>query len=245
MQNAIEIDRLNVHLGKADILHDVSIAIPAGRIVALLGPSGTGKTTLVKAVMGMNPISSGSIAVFEKPVPSFAAISEIGYMAQTDALYEDICALDNLLFFGSLYGVRGKAARERAIELLEFTDLANDRNKLIKHFSSGMKRRLSLAIALMNSPRLLLLDEPTVGIDPVLRRKFRDKFLQLKEDGCTIFMTTHVMDEALSCDEVLLMRGGEIIASGTADALIRGADAHDLEEAFLHYISASQKEAKS
>jgi ABC-2 type transport system ATP-binding protein len=196
MHNAIDINQLNVRLGKADILHGISVAIPEGRIAGLLGPSGTGKTTLVKAVMGMIPFSSGHISVFEKPVPSFQAICEIGYMAQTDALYEDICALDNLLFFASLYGVRGKVARARADELLEFTDLAADRSKLVKHFSSGMKRRLSLAIALMNSPRLLLLDEPTVGIDPVLRRKFRDKFIELKKQGCTILLTTHVMDEA-------------------------------------------------
>jgi len=245
MQTAIDISQLSVRLGKTEILHEVSVTIPKGRIVALLGPSGTGKTTLVKAVMGMIPFTSGSITVFEKPVPSFAAIEEIGYMAQTDALYEDICALDNLLFFGSLCGARGKEARERADELLEFTDLAADRRKLVKNFSSGMKRRLSLAIALMSNPRLLLLDEPTVGIDPVLRSKFRDKFIQLKEQGCTIFMTTHVMDEALTCDEVLLMRGGQIIASGTAEALIRGAHAKDLEEAFLHYIGTTQEEAKA
>ena len=108
-----------------------------------------------------------------------------------------------------------------------------------------MKRRLSLAIALMNSPRLLLLDEPTVGIDPLLRRKFRDKFIELKQQGCTIFLTTHVMDKAMNCDEVLLMRGGQIIASGAADALVRGAGAQDPEEAFLHYIGTSQEEAQS
>ncbi len=153
--------------------------------------------------------------------------------------------MDNLLFFGSLYGVTGVTARERALELLDFTELSADRGKLVKKFSSGMKRRLSLAIALMNAPKLLILDEPTVGIDPVLRSKFRSQFLRLKEQGCTIFMTTHVMDEAMACDEVLLMRGGSIIAHGTPQELIQGAQAVDLEDAFLHYIGSSQKEARS
>lgn len=245
MQNAIEVRNISVQFSKAEILRDVSIEIREGRIIALLGPSGTGKTTLVKAVMGMNPLAAGSITVFGKPVPSFAAVSEIGYMAQTDALYEDISALDNLLFFGSLYGVRGKIARERSMQLLDFTELEADQDKLVKKFSSGMKRRLSLAIALMNAPNLLILDEPTVGIDPVLRSKFRSQFLRLKEQGCTIFMTTHVMDEAMTCDEVLLMRGGSIIAHGAPHALIQGAEAVDLEEAFLHYIRSSEKEVRS
>jgi ABC-2 type transport system ATP-binding protein len=244
MLKAIEVSRLRVQFGKVDIIRDLSITIPEGRIVALLGPSGTGKTTLVKAIMGMNPISSGSIRVFDTAVPSFAAVSQIGYMAQTDALYADISALDNLLFFGNLSGIRGKAARERASELLEFTELSADRDKQVRKFSSGMKRRLSLAIALMNNPRLLILDEPTVGIDPMLRRRFRDQFIRLKEQGCTIFMTTHVMDEALSCDEVILMRGGNIIAHGSPDGLIRNANAADLEAAFLHYISVAEKEAQ-
>ncbi len=244
MQNAIEIHNVTVCFGKSKILNDVSVDVPEGRIIALLGPSGTGKTTLVKAVMGMNPVASGSITVFGLTVPSFAAVSEIGYMAQTDALYEDISALDNLLFFGSLYGVTGKSARERALRLLDFTELAEDRAKLVKKFSSGMKRRLSLAIALMNAPDLLILDEPTVGIDPLLRSKFRSQFLRLKDQGCTILMTTHVMDEAAACDEVLLMRGGSIIAQGAPQALIHDAGAHDLEEAFLCCIRSSQKEVQ-
>jgi len=245
MRQAIEVRHLLIRLGKAEIIGDLSLDIPQGSIVALLGPSGTGKTTLVKAVMGMNPIRSGSIRVFDKPVPSFAAVSEIGYMAQTDALYEDISALDNLLFFGNLSGVKGKAARERAVELLDFTDLLADRDKQVRKFSSGMKRRLSLAIALINDPKLLILDEPTVGIDPLLRRKFRDQFIRLKQKGCTIFMTTHVMDEAMSCDEVLLMRAGGIIANGSPDTLMRDSKSDNLEAAFLYYISLSERKALS
>lgn len=245
MKNAIEIKNLNVKLGKAEILSDVSIDIKEGCIVALLGPSGAGKTTLVKAVMGMNPISSGSITVFGNNVPSFQAMSGVGYMAQNDALYEDITALDNLMFFGSLYGATGKDAHVRACDLLDFTELTDDKNKLVKKFSSGMKRRLSLAIALMNDPKLLILDEPTVGIDPLLRKKFRDQFQHLKEQGRTIFMTTHVMDEALSCDNVLLMRAGRIIAYGSAKEIIETSGTDNLEDAFLYFIHRSVNEEVS
>lgn len=245
MQNSVEIHSIRVLFGKTEILSDLSLDIPEGRIIALLGPSGSGKTTLVKAIMGMNPLAAGSITVFGKPVPSFAAISDIGYMAQNDALYEDISALDNLLFFGSLYGITGKAAQERALHLLDFTELASDNGKPVKKFSGGMKRRLSLAIALMNDPKLLVLDEPTVGIDPMLRSKFRNQFMHLKEDGRTIFLTTHVMDEAMTCDEVLLMRGGSIIAHGNPHELIHNANAVNLDEAFLYYIRSSEREARS
>jgi ABC-2 type transport system ATP-binding protein len=243
MQNAIEINDISVRLGKASILNNISLNIPEGQIIALLGPSGAGKTTLVKAIMGMNPIYKGSIYVYGKKVPSFEAVSEIGYMAQTDALYEDITAIDNLVFFGNLYGVKGNKAKARAGELLDFTELSADKRKLVKKFSSGMKRRLSLAISLMNSPKVLMLDEPTVGIDPLLRKKFREQFFKLRDSGSTIFMTTHVMDEALNCDKVLLMRSGSIIAYGTSDELIERSKTKNLEEAFLHYIRISNKEA--
>lgn len=243
MKNAVETNGLCVSFGKSKILNNVCIEIEEGMLVALLGPSGSGKTTLVKAIMGMNPISSGSITVFGKPVPSFQAVSDIGYMAQSDALYEDITAIDNLIFFGSLYGVKGKNAEKRASGLLDFTGLSEDRNKLIKKFSSGMKRRLSLAIALMNDPPLLILDEPTVGIDPLLRKRFREQFQRLKEQGCTIFMTTHVMDEAVNCDKVLLMRAGSIIAYGSAKELIEVSGTDNLENAFLYYIDLAEKEA--
>lgn len=243
MSEAIEIENIDVRLGKAPILRGVSARIHEGRIVALLGPSGAGKTTLVKALMGMNPVCNGEIRVFGKKVPSFEALSMVGYMAQNDALYEDLSAHDNLVFFGSLCGVKKKAAKSRAEELLEFTGLGADKSKPVKKYSSGMKRRLSLAISLMNDPKLLILDEPTVGIDPLLRIRFREQFLRLRNQGRTIFLTTHVMDEAQNCDAVLLMREGRIIAYGSPSELMAGAGTDSLEDAFLYHIGLSEKEA--
>ncbi|MDR3644224.1 MAG: ABC transporter ATP-binding protein [Clostridia bacterium] len=232
---AIHIEHLRVQLGKAVILPDVSIEIPEGEIIGLLGPSGAGKTTLVKAIMGMNESSGGSITVFGRRIPSIAAISGIGYMAQSDALYEDLSAMDNILFFGSLFKVRGAQATERASRLLNFVGLGSDAGKAVRDFSSGMKRRLSLAIALMHSPKLLILDEPTVGIDPLLRKRFWDKFAELKGEGCTILVTTHVMDEARHCDKILLMRDGALIANGTPAEILAATGTQNMEDAFLFY----------
>lgn len=243
---AVKIENLRVQFDGYAVLPQLSVSIPEGRIVGLLGPSGSGKTTLVKAVIGINPFQEGTITVFGKPVPSLDAMSEIGYMAQSDALYDDLSAWDNLLFFGSVYGIRGKALKDRVSELLDFVSLGDDRKKAVRYFSGGMKRRLSLAIALINRPRLLILDEPTVGIDPVLRRKFWEKFETLKSEGCTILATTHVMDEASRCDRIILLRTGKIIANGTLGELFAQTRTDNIEDAFLRFsgVGADDKEAE-
>lgn len=240
---AIEIKNLSVKFGRNVVIPDLSVTIPKGEIIGLLGPSGSGKTTLVKAVMGMIRAAGGEIGIFGKPVPSLDIVSDIGYMAQSDALYDDLTAADNLLFFASLYRLTGEAAKKKAGELLEFVELKKDRKKKVRDFSGGMRRRLSLAIALMHDPKLLLLDEPTVGIDPLLRKKFWDEFAFLKSRGCTILVTTHVMDEAYHCDRILLLREGRILANGSAREIIASTGTADIEEAFLKLSVPSKEES--
>jgi ABC-2 type transport system ATP-binding protein len=149
--------------------------------------------------------------------------------------------MDNLLFFGRLSCSGKETVRARAKELIDFVDLGDCRQKAVRYFSGGMKRRLSLAIALINHPRLVILDEPTVGIDPVLRNKFWDEFQRLKAQGCTILATTHVMDEAARCDRIIFLREGRILANGTMDELLTSADATTIEEAFLTFSGVDRR----
>jgi ABC-2 type transport system ATP-binding protein len=216
---AVDIKALNQQFGKRMILQDINFSVKQGEILGLLGPSGSGKTTLIKAIVGMGIPRSGSVLVLNQTMPSLKVVQEIGYMAQADALYEDLNAIDNLLFFGAIYGWTGSKAKRRASEILELVDLAEHSKQPIHSFSGGMKRRLSLAIALFHDPKLLILDEPTVGIDPVLRQQFWKEFDRLKSKGRTIIITTHVMDEAERCDRLGLLRDGRMIAYGTPDCI--------------------------
>lgn len=177
--------------------------------------------------------------LFQKQMPSLQLIERIGYMAQADGLYEDLSAMENLQFFASLYGLKRKKRGQRIKEVMQIVDLTDHTNKLVSNYSGGMKRRLSLAIALLHEPELLLLDEPTVGIDPVLRKTIWDAFYELNRKGTTIIVTTHVMDEAGKCDRLGLLRDGKLIAVGTPAKLKAETDSETIEEAFLAYGGAS------
>jgi len=238
----VYVDNVDVKYDKSTILNKINLRINKGEIIGLLGPSGAGKTTLVKAIIGMKSVENGEIRVFNEVMPKLDITINMGYMAQSDALYEDLSGIDNVIFFGSIFGMKGKALKERAKEVLSLVDLEKDSNKLVKNYSGGMKRRLSLAIALVHSPKLLILDEPTVGIDPVLRQKFWDEFNRIKANGGTIILTTHVMDEAYKCDKLALIRGGKIIAEGSVNEIIESSRSKDIEEAFLFYSSEEVNE---
>lgn len=242
-ENVIKVENFKQQFGKFVVLENINLEVKRGEIIGLLGPSGSGKTTLVKAIVGMNEPTEGSVTVLQTKMPSLAAVSRIGYMAQSDALYEDLNAYDNILFFASLYGMKGKAAKKRADEVLELVLLKKDGKKLIKNFSGGMKRRLSLAIALVHNPEILILDEPTVGIDPVLRVEFWKEFERVRQTGVTIIITTHVMDEAEHCDRLALIRNGGIIAIGTPAELKKNSGESTVEGAFLYY--GKNEEVKS
>ncbi|WP_349410757.1 ABC transporter ATP-binding protein [Pseudalkalibacillus sp. SCS-8] len=221
--------------GKTTVIHKTTLEIRKGEIFGMLGPSGAGKTTLVKMIAGIEKQSSGELKLFDMKMPSAQPIRHIGYMAQTDGLYHDITGEENLSFFASMYHLKGKEKKERLVHVLDLVDLTAHRKKLVRHYSGGMKRRLSLAVALLHEPDLIVLDEPTVGIDPVLRQSIWNELYKLKKKGMTILVTTHVMDEAEKCDRLAMMREGKIIAVGTPEELKQNTDTSSIEEAFLHF----------
>ena len=231
----IRTDNLNKFYGTQQVLKDVSFEVPRSAVYGLLGPSGCGKTTTVKIIAGILDASSGEAYVLDGKMPSLPLMSRIGYMAQSDALYTDLSARENMEFFGALYGITGKAFEERFDEVMALVNLSDDKNKVVGAYSGGMKRRLSLAMAILHKPMVLILDEPTVGIDPLLRKSIWDEFFRMTARGVTILVTTHVMDEAEKCTHLSMMRDGHLIAVGSPSEIQKKAGAGSLEEAFLYF----------
>lgn len=234
-ESIISIQNVSKAFGKQEVLKDISLDINKGEIFGLLGPSGAGKTTLVKMLIGLEIPNRGENFLFHEKMPSLKLIERVGYMAQSDALYGELTAKENLEFFGSLFGLKGKVLQGRIHEVMEVVELTEHLNKAVHNYSGGMKRRLSLAIALLHEPELLILDEPTVGIDPVLRKSIWDAFYELNAKGTTIIVTTHVMGEAEKCHRLALLRDGGLIAVGTPDQLKENTNSSSIEEAFLVY----------
>ncbi|MNW31427.1 putative ABC transporter ATP-binding protein YbhF [compost metagenome] len=227
------------HIGKAfsnkTVLTDISLTVHKAETFGLLGPSGSGKTTLVKLLTGIDEVSSGEITVLGNVMPKLSVFQQIGYMAQSDALYTELSAQENLELFAALYGLKGARRSARILEVMELVSLHNDLNKRVDQYSGGMKRRLSLAIALLHDPPLLILDEPTVGIDPLLRQSIWNELKALNAKGTTILLTTHVMDEASKCDRLGMIRDGRLLAVNTPQSLIEEAGQSSIEEAFIYY----------
>jgi ABC-2 type transport system ATP-binding protein len=236
---SISLDRVSKRFGKTEVLHDISLEMRPSEIFGLLGPSGSGKTTLVKLIAGIDAATHGEIRVKGVKMPSLDMFHRIGYMAQSDALYLELTARENLEFFALLYGLRGRQRKQRMEEVMALVNLSEHVNKPVALYSGGMKRRLSLAIALLHRPDILILDEPTVGIDPVLRKSIWAELRELAAQGTTVLVTTHVMDEAEKCDRLCMIREGRNIAVGTPQALKEQIGVHDIEEAFLFYGGAN------
>jgi ABC-2 type transport system ATP-binding protein len=231
--NSIEAVNISKSFGSEHVLRGINLSLESGRINGVLGPSGAGKTTLVKCLIGILGLSGGTVTINGVEIPNLKLMDSIGYMAQQDALYEDLTGLQNLIFFGQLKGMSKKDALSSAHLLMELVGLDKDKSKKVVHYSGGMKRRLSLTAALIGDPRIIVLDEPTVGIDPVLRELFWQEFDRLKALGRTIIVTTHVMDEADKCDRLLLIRDGKIIQDGAPAALKSLTPEGTLESIFI------------
>lgn len=243
--SCITLDNICKSFGNKAILKNVSFSVPYGAVYGLLGPSGCGKTTTVKIVAGISEATLGKAYVLNDVMPSLPLMNKVGYMAQSDALYTDLTAKENMEFFGALYGLTGASFLHRLEEVLALVNLSDDIDKPVGAFSGGMKRRLSLAMAILHNPPVLILDEPTVGIDPLLRKTIWEELYRMTERGVTILVTTHVMDEAEKCTHLSMMRAGRIIASGSPSEIQGGINASSLEEAFLYYGKEEGEEDES
>ena len=237
----IQLNNVHKSYGRTEVIHGIDADVPSGQITGLLGPSGHGKTTLVNLIVGALVTTSGEITVLGEVAPPRKVKPQIGYMPQSDALYEDLTATENLRFFGALYGLGRKELDERIPQVLTTVSLEAERGrKTVSSFSGGMKRRLSLAVALLHSPRLLVLDEPTVGLDPAHRVRLWNAFRELIDAGSTLLITTHVMDEAANCDDLMMIHDGRIIARGSPSELVAQTGTTDLEAAFLSFEAQAE-----
>jgi ABC-2 type transport system ATP-binding protein len=238
----IETKNLTKKFGAFTALSDLNLKIESGAIHGLLGPNGAGKTTAIKILCGLLKPTSGEAYIFGKKVPDRSILPRIGYMPQETALYLDLSVYHNLALYGELYGMPRSRIAEREKELLHFIALERWRNEPVSSLSGGMKHRVSLACSMIHEPKLLFLDEPTVGVDPELRASFWEYFNELKQKGITIVLTTHYMDEAQHCDKIGLLRLGKLIAEGTPGEITRQTNTTSLEEAFL---ALSRQEAEA
>ncbi|MGO4497078.1 ABC transporter ATP-binding protein [Paenibacillus sp. 2RAB27] len=235
---SIQVQGVSKQFGEKTVLKDITLAVPRAQIFGLLGPSGSGKTTLVRMIAGIDAPTSGQVTVLGQKMPQLAMLSQIGYMAQSDALYTELTAQENLAFFAALYGLKGAKCKQRIQAVMELVDLSDHLKKQVSNYSGGMKRRLSLAISLLHEPSILILDEPTVGIDPVLRKSIWQELMNLSLNGTTILLTTHVMDEADKCHQLGMIRDGSLTAIGTPEELKHATSSSTIEEAFLIYGGA-------
>ncbi|GGD70488.1 ABC transporter ATP-binding protein [Paenibacillus nasutitermitis] len=230
---AAELQRITRRFGHRTVLDEISLTVASGELFGLLGPSGSGKTTLVKLITGIDKADAGSVRMLGELMPKLAMLQRFGYMAQADALYSELTAKENLVFFASLYGLSGARRNDRIHQSMEIVNLLDHLNKPVAAYSGGMKRRLSLAISLLHEPGLLVLDEPTVGIDPVLRQSIWKELTAMRERGTTIILTTHVMDEAEKCDRLALIQDGKLTAVDTPEAIKAKTGSDNLEDAFI------------
>jgi ABC-2 type transport system ATP-binding protein len=234
-ESAITVRRLHVERGGKTVLPDLSVEVSPARVTGLLGPSGSGKTTFMRAIVGVQIVAGGEIEVLGRPAGLPELRRRVAYVTQAPSVYADLTVRENLVYFAAVLDV----PRGRVDDAIETVDLGEQAGQVVRTLSSGQRSRVSLATALLGRPEVLVLDEPTVGLDPVLRRDLWDTFHRLAEDGATLLVSSHVMDEAGRCDELLLMRDGRIVATGSPDELRERTGEQDLEAAFLAVAESS------
>jgi ABC-2 type transport system ATP-binding protein len=232
MKNAVEVRSLEVTRDGNEVLRRLDFEVAPRQVTGLLGPSGCGKTTLMRSLVGVQRLTSGSVEVLGSPAGSAALRDKIGYVTQQASVYDDLTVTENLRFFARILGV----GNERVAECIGLVALGDHRDRVVGRLSGGQRSRVSLAVALLGEPRLLVLDEPTVGLDPVLRVELWQTFHALADAGAAVLVSSHVMDEASRCDRLLLMREGRLIADDTPAGLLGSTGAADIESAFLTLV---------
>jgi ABC-2 type transport system ATP-binding protein len=235
MRSSVEVRGLAVVRGGQEVLHALGFVLASGQLTGLLGPSGCGKTTLMRALVGVQRGVRGTVTVLGEPAGSPGLRRRVGYVTQAPAVYTDLSVAENLRYFAAVVG----APRSRVPEVLEQVSLADRAGQLVQTLSGGQRARVSLATALLSSPELLVLDEPTVGLDPVLRRDLWALFRSLADAGAAILVSSHVMDEAVRCDRLLLMRDGRFVSDDTPTRLLERTGTGDVEHAFLTIVEAA------
>lgn len=233
---AVEVTGLRVRRGNRLVLRDVSCTIPRGSVTGLLGPSGCGKTTLLRSVVGVQIVESGEVTVLGAPAGSPGLRNRIGYATQSPSVYADLTVGQNLRYFAAVL----RAPRSDVRRVIDEVGLGGHEEQLVSSLSGGELSRTSLAVALLGKPELLVLDEPTVGLDPLLRDELWTLFRVLADRGVALLVSSHVMDEAARCERLLLMRDGAFLADDTPSALLSATDTSDLEQAFLSLVRAKE-----
>ncbi len=235
-EDVIVVEHLHVVRGGRDVLPDLSMRVPRGQVVGLLGPSGGGKSTLMRAVVGVQVVEGGSIRVLGEDAGAPPLRHRVGYLTQSPSTYSDLTVGDNVRYFADVLGAADEAV-DRAIRDVDLLDAVHDR---VENLSGGQQSRVSLACALVGDPEVLVLDEPTVGLDPVLRRDLWELFRGLAAGGRTVLVSSHVMDEAARCDRLILLREGRILSDSTLPELLESTGAADAEHAFLALIDEAR-----
>lgn len=231
---AIEVDDLVVRRGRTTVLDGLGFTVRSGDVVGLLGPSGCGKSTLLRSIVGTQLVHGGSVRVLGEPAGSRQLRRRVSYMTQSLSIYDDLTVRQNLEYFRKVLG----APAQDTDRVLDMTDLAGSTRELVENLSGGQRSRVSLAVALLGEPEVMVLDEPTVGLDPVLRADLWAIFRRLAADGATLLISSHVMDEATRCDRLLLMREGRLIADDSPEGLLRATGTETTEDAFLALIAS-------
>lgn len=236
---AVLAEGVSVRRGGRAVLVDVDLEVPRGAVVGLLGPSGCGKTTLLRAVVGVQRAVTGTLQVLGAPAGTSRLRRRVGYLTQGASVYSDLTVAQNLRYAAALHGLRRHAADARVAEVLGHVGLSEHADRRASSLSGGQRSRVGLAVVLLPRPELLILDEPTVGLDPVLRRDLWQLFADLAAGGAALLVSSHVLDEAARCDRLVLLRDGRVLADGSNDELLAVTGAADIERAFLHLVSSA------